>query len=151
MVTRRKIQNTIVAGLVIGLLLAAPVFADEVATSFNSSNNVLTLRGLVEKTVSILAPAMSANNITVTAVDNKAIKADGRMAEERFLNLLSNALVHAPSGTEIKVSYDGNRLSVWVANSTIGYDVQREVVDSLGNTFTLETQSGKGTLYAINL
>lgn len=143
MVTRKMLPMAVLSGLLLSLLLFTPLYA----------NDSDTLSNILGRAGAMLKPVMDTNNITISVTEDVTVKNDAQKLEERLLNLLSNALVHAPAGTEIKVSYDASskQIRLWVDNSSVSHDIKREVVDALGNTFILETMSGKGTLYAINL
>lgn len=153
MVTRRMKQNAMLVGIIILTLSVMPVYADEMATIMGSHMDNTTLDSIIGKASSLLKPAMDENRITITAANNTVIYGDTNNVEERLVNLLSNAITHAQQGTEIKASYDTktNEIVLWVTNSKIAYDVKRTVVDSMGNTFKIETKNGKGTSYAISL
>ena len=135
---------TLVAGLLITLI--TPVFCEEAAGS-------LRLATVVQHAVSMLKPVMDSNRVTVSVAGDAALTGDPQKIEDQFVNLLSNALVHAPAGSTLTVRYESaeKRLVLWVENPDISYSVKKECVDALGNIFLIETQSGKGTLYAIRM
>ncbi|MDQ7822009.1 MAG: hypothetical protein RDV48_04360 [Candidatus Eremiobacteraeota bacterium] len=134
-------------------LTTLPLHAQEIGRTIADISGATTLSSIIEKASTALKPVLEMNKITISITANSTLKTDASNVEERFMNLMTNAIVHAPAGTELKVSYDSasSQLSVWVENNTVSSTVKREVTDSMGNTFTLETTSGKGTLYAINL
>ncbi len=146
MVTKKLTLTVVLMGLLVSVFLSAPAYSSDAAGQDNLSN-------ITGRVCAALKPVMDMNNVTVAVVDDVVVKSDISRLEERLMNLLSNALVHAPAGTQIQVSYDGtsNQLKLWVENLSVSHTIKREVVDAMGNTFILETMSGKGTQYAINL
>lgn len=152
MVTREIAARTAVAVIVLTVIMVSPLWADDMARVSPQTQSLCTLNVMVEKAQSMFKPMMDANGLTVIVSRDQVINGDAQKIEERFVNLLSNALVHAPAGTVIKVSYNGpnSQLQIWVENTAINHSIKRDVTDAMGNTFTLETLNGKGTVYAIN-
>jgi K+-sensing histidine kinase KdpD len=151
-VTREIAARTAVAVIVLTVIMVSPLWADDMARVSPQTQSLCTLNVMVEKAQSMFKPMMDANGLTVIVSRDQVINGDAQKIEERFVNLLSNALVHAPAGTVIKVSYNGpnSQLQIWVENTAINHSIKRDVTDAMGNTFTLETLNGKGTVYAIN-
>jgi len=144
--------RTAVVVIVLTVIMVSPLWADDMARVSPQTQSLCTLNVMVEKAQSMFKPMMDANGLTVVASRDVVINGDAQKIEERFVNLLSNALVHAPAGTVIKVSYSNtnSQLQIWVENNAINHSIKRDVTDAMGNTFTLETLNGKGTVYAIN-
>ncbi|HLZ22278.1 MAG TPA: HAMP domain-containing sensor histidine kinase [Ktedonobacterales bacterium] len=84
----------------------------------------LSLAPLVEETLAVLAPEMEAKGVTVvnTVVAGlPAVYADGDRVTEILLNLLDNALRHAPTDGHIEVTGDvGVGSVVWIGVANDG-------------------------------
>ena len=52
---------------------------------------------MIERAQSMFKPLMEANGLTIVASNDEVISGDVQKIEERFVNLLSNAVVHAPA------------------------------------------------------
>ncbi|MGV8119616.1 MAG: sensor histidine kinase [Candidatus Xenobiia bacterium LiM19] len=150
MVTREIITKTVAAAIILTVMFVSPLWADDMARVSPQTQNTCTLNAMIDRAQSMFKPLMEANGLTIAASRDEVISGDVQKIEERFVNLLSNAVVHAPAGTAIKVKYSSSQIQIWVENSAIGHSIKRDVTDAMGNSFTLETMSGKGTAYAIN-
>jgi len=151
-VTGESVAKTVITAFLLTVILASPLWADDVAKISPQTHKICTLSGMLGRAQTMLKPVMETSGLTLVATHDEIISGNVQNMEERFLNLLSNAVVHAPAGTAIKVNYHiaANQLQIWVENSAINHSIKRDVTDAMGNTFTLETMNGKGTVYAIN-
>jgi signal transduction histidine kinase len=133
----------------IALLLPTVSFAEEkVAES-------LSLKALVQEARALMRPILEHNSSKLLdrIPESATVSLDRDKAKEKLLNLICNALVHAPAGAEIRADYnaEGNTFFLWVENKTVSQHMKREVVDTTGNAFNIEMFPGSGTLYSMAL
>ena len=78
---------------------------------------------------------------------------DIEKTQERLLNVFLNALNGTPDSTRIITNYvpSERKITINLPDKPVRFEVYREITDTVGNKFTLESSIEKGTTYSIKL
>lgn len=107
-----------------------------------------TLEAVVVRTVDQLRPFAEQRGVRfiVEAKGQTVIsEAETELAKDRIVNLVANAVAMAPTGSTVNVLLGDDALRVWFENAAETWTVDRNVEDSTGNAFRIQSFAGRGT------
>ena len=149
---KRILARTLVSFALLGLSLSIPAFSADTAALFMT--HPTDVNGAVREVLSLFDPLLLQKNIRVVLEvgSSKIPGAPGKFME-MTLNMLSNLLVHSPSGSCLRVSFDAEYgiLRVSVSSKEVPVSAAREIRDAMGYTYTYESWQGVGIALSAQL